>query len=416
MGKSIRIYLADGNAIGIRHAEIVNWTGQALACPRSRFADLREWPEVKRPGVYFLFGTDEQSQEPMAYIGEAEVVLDRVATHLSQKAFWSELVAFTNKDENLTKSHVRYLEARLISQALSARRYTLENTTSPQVPLLPRPDRDAMEEYLDSVRTLLGALGHRILEPLLDQPGEVPPRSDGAPPQNTLPVEAGPGERAAIVVWPPRRDMYQLKVSGILATALGLLTLFLGATAVVGELRDALNTIWEVPIRERSWHRSLFRLVKERVLSFVMVLGVGFLLLVSLIMNAGLSAAGAFFKGTLPLPEPVLQILTFGVSFVVTTGLFALIYKVMPDVDLHWRNVMAGAVLTSLLFSLGKLLIGLYLGRTSLGSSYGAAGSLAVLLVWIYFSAQIFLFGAEFTHVLTVRYGLRHERDESDSD
>lgn len=205
-------------------------------------------------------------------------------------------------------------------------------------------------------------------------------------------------------------------VSGILATALGLLTLFLGATAVVGELRDALNTIWEVPIRERSWHRSLFRLVKERVLSFVMVLGVGFLLLVSLIMNAGLSAAGAFFKGTLPLPEPVLQILTFGVSFVVTTGLFALIYKVMPDVDLHWRNVMAGAVLTSLLFSLGKLLIGLYLGRTSLGSSYGAAGSLAVLLVWIYFSAQIFLFGAEFTHVLTVRYGLRHERDESDSD
>ena len=220
MGKSIRIYLADGNAIGIRHAEIVNWTGQALACPRSRFADLREWPEVKRPGVYFLFGTDEQSQEPMAYIGEAEVVLDRVATHLSQKAFWSELVAFTNKDENLTKSHVRYLEARLISQALSARRYTLENTTSPQVPLLPRPDRDAMEEYLDSVRTLLGALGHRILEPLLDQPGEVPPRSDGAPPQNTLPVEAGPGERAAIVVWPPRRDMYQLKVSGILATAM----------------------------------------------------------------------------------------------------------------------------------------------------------------------------------------------------
>jgi len=204
-------------------------------------------------------------------------------------------------------------------------------------------------------------------------------------------------------------------VSGILATALGLLTLFLGATAVVGELRDALNTIWEVPIRERSWPRSIALLVKERVLSFVIVLGVGFLLLVSLIVNAWLAAAGAFFKDTLPLPEPLLQFLTFVVSFVVIAGLFALIYKVMPDVELQWRNVMAGAILTSLLFSLGKLLIGLYLGKTSLGSSYGAAGSLAVLLVWIYFSAQIFLFGAEFTHVLTVRYGLRQERAESDS-
>jgi membrane protein len=192
---------------------------------------------------------------------------------------------------------------------------------------------------------------------------------------------------------------------GILATTLGLLTLFLGATAVVAELRDALNAIWEIPIQESQWPRSVVRILKERVLSFVMVLGVGFLLLVSLILNAWLAAAGAFFKGSLPMPESVLQALTSAVSFVVIAGLFALIYKVMPDVDLEWRDVAAGAALTSLLFSLGKLLIGLYLGKTSPGSTYGAAGSLVVLLVWVYYSAQIFLLGAEFTQVFARRYG-----------
>lgn len=192
--------------------------------------------------------------------------------------------------------------------------------------------------------------------------------------------------------------------SGILATTFGLLTLFLGATAVVAELRDALNTIWEIPIQESHWRSSLVRILKERVLSFVMVLGVGFLLLVSLIVNAWLAAVGAFFGGFLPMPELVLKGLTSSVSFVVIAGLFAVIYKVMPDVDLRWRDVAAGAALTSLLFSLGKLLIGLYLGKTSLGSTYGAAGSLVVLLVWVYYSAQIFLFGGEFTQVFARRY------------
>lgn len=192
--------------------------------------------------------------------------------------------------------------------------------------------------------------------------------------------------------------------SGILATTFGLLTLFLGATAVVAELRDALNTIWEIPIRESHWRSSVVRILKERVLSFVMVLGVGFLLLVSLIVNAWLAAVGAFFGGFLPVPELVLKGFTSAVSFVVIAGLFALIYKVMPDVDLKWRDVAAGAALTSLLFSLGKLLIGLYLGKASLGSTYGAAGSLVVLLVWVYYSAQIFLFGGEFTQVFARRY------------
>lgn len=194
--------------------------------------------------------------------------------------------------------------------------------------------------------------------------------------------------------------------SGILATTLGLLTLFLGATAVVAELRDALNTVWEIPLQESHWPRGVVRILKERVLSFVMVLGVGFLLLVSLIVNVvWLAAAGAFFRGWLPMPESVLQALTSVVSFVVIAALFALIYKFIPDVDLEWREVAAGAVLTSLLFSLGKLAIGLYLGKTGLGSTYGAAGSLVVLLVWVYYSAQVFLLGAEFTQVFARRYG-----------
>lgn len=167
MGKQIRIYLADGSPSGIRHAEITNWTGQALACPRTRFQELREWQETKRPGVYFLFGHDEETGQEAAYIGEAEVVIERLANHISGKNFWSELVAFTSKDDNLTKGHVRYLESRLIQLAIGAGRYKILNSAEPQLPSLPRPDRDAMEEYLDSAKTLIGVMGHRLLEPLI---------------------------------------------------------------------------------------------------------------------------------------------------------------------------------------------------------------------------------------------------------
>jgi Domain of unknown function (DUF4357) len=168
MGKQIRIYLADGGSTGIRHAEITNWSGQALACPRSRFQELREWNEVKRPGVYFLFGQDEQTGESAVYIGEAEVVVERLASHINGKDFWNELVAFTSKDDNLTKGHIRYLESRLIYETSACGRYLVKNSTQPQVPVLPRGDRDAMEEYIESVKALLGVLGHRLLEPLLE--------------------------------------------------------------------------------------------------------------------------------------------------------------------------------------------------------------------------------------------------------
>ena len=169
-GKSIRIYLADGSVSGIRHGEIVNWSGQAISCPRTKFADLKDWAEARRPGVYFLFGVDDDTGREVVYIGEAEIVTERVSSHISGKDFWSDLVAFTSKDDNLTKGHVRYLEARLVQLASSAGRYVLKNAASPQLPALPRPDRDAMEEFIDNIRTLLGVLGHRALEPLTMRP------------------------------------------------------------------------------------------------------------------------------------------------------------------------------------------------------------------------------------------------------
>lgn len=173
MGKQIRIYLADGSATGIRHGEIANWTGQALACPRSRFAELREWAELRRPGVYLLFGLVEETGEDAVYIGESEVVLDRLANHVSGKEFWTDVVAFTSKDDFLTKAHIRYLESKLVLLSASAQRFRVMNDVAPQLPSLPRGDRDAMEEFLANLRILLGVLGHRPLDPYTMRSGPV---------------------------------------------------------------------------------------------------------------------------------------------------------------------------------------------------------------------------------------------------
>jgi len=141
--------------------------------------------------------------------------------------------------------------------------------------------------------------------------------------------------------------------------------------------------------------------------SFVAVVGTGFLLLVSLVLSSALAALGKWFSGVLPLPEAVLQALNFMVSFVVITGLFALIFKVLPDARVAWRDVWVGAALTAALFTIGKFAIGLYLGKSNVASAYGAAGSLVILLVWVYYSAQILLYGAEFTQVYANRLGER---------
>lgn len=166
IGKTIRIYLDDGSVSGIRHAEIVNWTGQAISSPRSKIKSLSNWEESKKPGVYFLFGVDEKSGEDAVYIGEAENVFERLQNHLTNKDFWNEVVFFTNKDENLTKSHVKYLEARLIQLAKVSDRYVVLNGNEPQMPVLPRGDRDAMDEFILSLKILLGTLGYKTLENL----------------------------------------------------------------------------------------------------------------------------------------------------------------------------------------------------------------------------------------------------------
>lgn len=196
--------------------------------------------------------------------------------------------------------------------------------------------------------------------------------------------------------------------SGAIATLLGLFTLFLGASSVVAELKDALNTIWEVPAKanERAWH-SILTLIKTRVVSFAMVLGVGFLLMVSLAVNAALSALGAYYAGRLPTSPILLQIADSVITLVVIGVLFGAMFKLLPDVHVDWADVALGALITAILFTFGKLMIGIYLGRASFTSTYGAAGSLLVLLLWIYYSAQIFYLGAEFTHAYAEQYGSR---------
>jgi membrane protein len=194
--------------------------------------------------------------------------------------------------------------------------------------------------------------------------------------------------------------------TGLLATILGLLTLAVGASSVVVELRSALNTIWHVPATSDGMGlSSVLQLLKERFYSFGLVLGVGFLLLVSLVLNTFLAAFGKFFGSILPAPEWLLQAATSLISFLVITGLFAMIYKLVPDVRLKWSDVIVGSSVTALLFSVGKHLIGLYLGKASFGSTYGAAGSLVVVLVWVYYSSQLFFLGAEFTKIYTQKFG-----------
>jgi membrane protein len=191
---------------------------------------------------------------------------------------------------------------------------------------------------------------------------------------------------------------------GLVATLIGLATLLFGASGVFGQLQDALNTIWEVqPRPDRGW----MGMIKDRFFSFTMVLGVAFLLLVSLIVSAALATVGDTFSSTLPGGETLWQVINFVVSFAIITVLFALIFKIVPDVEIAWHDVWIGAAATALLFVIGKILIGLYLGHSSVGSAYGAAGTLLVILVWIYYSAQILFLGAEFTQVYANKYGTR---------
>jgi membrane protein len=195
---------------------------------------------------------------------------------------------------------------------------------------------------------------------------------------------------------------------GVVATIVGIVILLLGATAIFGELQSALDRIWRVPApKEESgiWH-----LLRTRLLSFGLVLGLGFMLTVSLVVSAALAALGKWWGGWFQGWDVLLEILNFVVSFGIFTLLFAMIYKIMPRAIIPWRDVWTGAAVTALLFTIGKVLIGLYLGKSSLASGFGAAGSLVVLIAWVYYSAQIFLFGAEYTWVYANQHGSRVQK------
>jgi membrane protein len=193
---------------------------------------------------------------------------------------------------------------------------------------------------------------------------------------------------------------------GIIATIVGIITLLFGALGVFNELHNALNTIWEVKEEEtKGFLASVKKVIFSRLLSFTMILGIGFLLLVSLVVSAGLSAVQETIGNAIPISEILLQLANLVISIGVITVLFALIYKYLPDAEIAWRDVWLGAFVTAIFFSLGKMLIGLYLGNSAVASSFGAAGSLALLLIWIYYSAQILFFGAEFTQVYANNYG-----------
>lgn len=221
------------------------------------------------------------------------------------------------------------------------------------------------------------------------------------------------GQLASLMGADAAKAIEQLLVSvskpseGIFATVLGIVLLLVGATTVFGELQDALDRIWRAPARVGS---GLWNLIRARLLSFGMILGIAFLLMVSLVVGAGISALGKWWAPVFGEWEVLLQIVNFVVGFVLTTVVFAMIYKFMPRVKVDWQDVLMGAAVTSLLFAIGRVLIGLYIGKSSVASGFGAAGSLVVIFVWVYYSAQIFLLGAEFTWVYASKFGSMKDR------
>ena len=197
--------------------------------------------------------------------------------------------------------------------------------------------------------------------------------------------------------------------SGVLPTLIGGVTFLVAATGAFLELQVAFNTIWRVKPRP-SGH--LYAFVMDRVRSFGLVVAIGFLLLVSLSVTAALAALNAWLFNLSPANARLWTIVNTAVSLVVTTVLFALLFRFLPDVRLRWRDVTTGAIVTAVLFTIGQQVIGLYLGQSSIAASYGAAGAMMVLLLWVYYSCQILLFGAEFTRVWAVRHGVKVKPEE----
>jgi membrane protein len=193
---------------------------------------------------------------------------------------------------------------------------------------------------------------------------------------------------------------------GITAVITGTILLLVGATTVFGELQDALDRIWRAPKRQKG---GIWGLLRARILSFGMILGIGFLLIVSLLVSAALAAFGKWWGSLFVGWEILAHVINFLFSFLFITVLFAMIYKIMPRVKVDWKDVWVGSAVTALLFTIGKFLIGLYIGKSDMTSGFGAAGSLVAVVVWVYYSAQVFLLGAEFTWAYAMTFGSRKE-------
>jgi len=198
--------------------------------------------------------------------------------------------------------------------------------------------------------------------------------------------------------------------ANIIATIIGIITLLLGASGVFGQLKDALNTIWEVQPKPGQ---GILATIKQRFFSFTMVLGTGFLLLVSLVITAAVSALNEVLKNILPGADIIGQIISFIVSVLIVALMFTLLFKFLPDVKITWGDVWIGGLVTALLFTIGQLALGFYLSSGAVGESFGAAASFVIILVWIYYSTQILFFGAEFTQVYTNKYGSRVRPEEN---
>jgi membrane protein len=214
------------------------------------------------------------------------------------------------------------------------------------------------------------------------------------------------GEQGAAAIQNILASAAANKYGGTLAAFLGFFSLLFSASSAFGELQDAMNIIWHAPPRERP----ILEMLRQRFFSFTMVMGTGFLLLISLLISAGLAAATHFIDGLMPGAILAMHVVNFVVSFAIIAFLFALIFKTIPDLPIPWCSVWPGSVLTALLFIAGKSLIGLYIGQAGIASSYGAAGSVVILLLWVYYSAQILFFGAEFAFIYSTYFNLHAQK------
>ncbi|WP_158747500.1 YihY/virulence factor BrkB family protein [Acidisphaera sp. L21] len=212
------------------------------------------------------------------------------------------------------------------------------------------------------------------------------------------------GHDAAVAIQGMVRSAW-LSGSSTQATIIGAVTLLVTASGVFGEMQSALNAIW----RAEPKGTTVGRLVRARATSLGLVAALGFLMMVSLVVSTAIAAVQTYVGGFLPEAALLIRVLNFAISFALTTVLFAAIYKILPDRRLHWKDVGIGAVVTALLFDIGKTLIGIYLGTTAVANSFGAAGALAIVLLWVYYSSQIFLLGAEFTRAYAEMHGSRSE-------